>query len=296
MNLSYSGLEVLHTCPRKFELEKARAPEIPSGESSLDLVAGSAFGSGFAHYLLTGNLEAAHWEAYKRWTFPDGINKPSISIYEASKKKSFHLISMHLQKYAASNELAERGWSVWTLPNGKPAIEVGFRIALPNGYYYRGFIDAILQHYTGKLTALEVKTSGFKDAHIANWQNSFQGMSYALIVDLISGQSFEEQLFFIAEFPDLGQQILDFWRGPLDKYSWLPALALDIQHIETYKRTNHFPMRGSSCFNYFRPCPHLGTCNLKRTVPYVNSDKEDKPYDFEFTLAELLDFSKAKLN
>lgn len=297
MNLSYSGLELLNTCERKFELEKMYQAQTSNASTSLDLVAGSSFGAGLQALLQNKSLEEAHWEAYKKWMFPNGTDKESVSIYEESKKKSFMLVSLHMQKYFLNPILANQGWEVWKLPNGRPAIEVGFHITLPNGYSYRGYIDAILQHFTGKLTALEIKTSGMENAHVANWQNSFQGMSYSLITDYISQKQSEEQLFFIAEFPKLGQQVMDFWRGPKDKYAWLPALALDMQRIETYKRNKHFPMRGSACYDYFRPCHHLGICNLSQQQDYVSPPPEDlSKYDYCFNIQELINFAKQGMN
>jgi hypothetical protein len=130
--------------------------------------------------------------------------------------------------------------------------------------------------------------------------NSFQGMSYACVLDYITQTSNAYQPFFVCEFDKdhthIVQRVLPFYRTPKDKLSWLPALALDIREIEMYKRARHFPMRGGSCFNYFRPCPHLGVCNLDRPNDWLAVEKDDPAkYDFVFSLDELVNFASAQV-
>lgn len=290
MNLSYSSLETLHSCPRKFELEKLLPPEGHT-EESLDLIVGKATHAGIQQLLMGASLEAAVWEAYKEYSLV-----PGISIEQSNKKKSFSHVVMHIQKFAECPPDIFSQWQVAYIRNQhgeiKPAIEVGFRLALPGGFFYRGFIDAILTDGFN-FCALEIKTTGFENANPALWHNSFQGMSYGMVVDYISKQLNVMQLFLALEFPKLGQTALDFWRSPKDKSSWLPSLAMDVQGIHMYKKHNHFPMRGSSCFNFFRPCIHLGICNLARpVVDHVPKVEAPEDYDFNFTLQELLTFSE----
>jgi len=294
MNLSYSSLETLHSCPRKFELEKMLVPEGVRDES-LDLIVGKATHAGVQQILMGASLEKAVWEAYKEYSLI-----PQISIEESNKKKSFAHVVMHIQKFAECPPEKIQGWQVAWVKNEhgivRPAIEIGFRITLPGGFFYRGFIDAVLTDGSS-FTALEIKTTGFENANPALWHNSFQGMSYGMVVDYLSGQTNMMQLFLALEFPKLGQTALDFWRSAKDKASWLPSLAMDVQAINTYKKHNHFPMRGSACFNFFRPCTHLGICNLARPTGYI-TPKEEAPtdYDFNFTLQELLQYSEEQSN
>lgn len=290
MNLSYSSLETLHSCPRKFELEKVLVPEGVNGES-LDLIVGKATHAGIQNLLMGASLERAVWEAYKEYSLV-----PRISIDESNKKKSFTHVVMHIQKFAECPPEKLQGWQVAWIRNEhgdvRPAIEVGFRIELPGGFFYRGFIDAILSDGVN-FTALEIKTTGFENANPALWHNSFQGMSYGMVTDYLSGQANMMQMFLALEFPKLGQTALDFWRSAKDKTSWLPSLAMDVQAINTYRKHNHFPMRGASCFQFFRPCAHLGTCNLARPVAQIVPRMEmPTDYDFNFSLQDLLQFSE----
>lgn len=290
MNLSYSSLETLHSCPRKFELEKVLVPEGTRSES-LDLIVGKSAHAGIQQLLMGASLERAVWEAYKEFSLV-----PGISIEESNKKKSFTHVVMHIQKFMECPPEKLQGWQVAWIRNEhgvlRPAIEVGFRIMLPGGFHYRGFIDAILSNGTD-FTALEIKTTGFENANPALWHNSFQGMSYSMVTDYLSCQSNVMQMFLALEFPKLGQTALDFWRSAKDKSSWLPSLAMDVQAINTYRKHNHFPMRGANCFQFFRPCAHLGICNLARPTDVVPARVESNTaYDFNFSLQDLLQFSE----
>ncbi len=303
LNHSYSSMDLLNECERKYEIEKLLAPE-GIGENSLDLVAGSAFGVGLEVLLETGSVEKAIWQAYLQWTFPlrgrPGIDRVDLiegsrSITEATKKKSFFYVSRHLQKaeWTLRDNEHLQGFRLWILPSGRPAVEVGFRIKLPNGNYHRGFLDAILvkdlPDGTKQYACLEIKTSGFTDANPAYWQNSAQGNAYAFIVDYLTGQVNPVMIYLIAEFPQMGQQVFDFWKGPADKLSWIPALAIDIARIEMMLKAKHFPMRGKSCMSYFRPCKYLGVCNLTRTEEWkAHKEEPDSAFDFNFTLQELM--------
>lgn len=286
MNLSYSALELLHTCPRKFELSKLAAPEGEEGES-LDLLAGSALHAGIQAAFQNLPLSTCIWEAYKVWVVERGVD-----YYEASTKKSLLKVCMHIQKFHAVRDEVFADWDLAEM-NGRPAVEIGFRVALPRGDFYRGWIDLVLKHrHSEEYAALELKTTGLKDVNPAVYENSFQGMSYACIVDKITGLRNPRQIFYVFEFDKantLEQRLFEFWRSPTDKQSWLPSLALDSLMLRTYNKAGHFPMRGSSCFQYFRPCYFMRICNLPRQGEYDLQSKEEKAgtYDYEFTLEDL---------
>ncbi len=294
LNLSYSSLELLHKCARKYELTKLHIGE-GMDDMSIDLVAGKSFDAGLGRYWETGSFEEAVYAAYLAWTFPNGLERTSVRISETKEKKgntikAFYLVVAHLEKYAMTQPLESEGWKLWTLPSGKPATQVSFRVVLPNNKFYRGHIDGIhVNEFSGDFAAVEVKTSGWENAPRALWQNSFQGISYSFIVDYITRKNNPQQFFFVAEFPKLGQQLLDFYRSPQDKVSWIPSLAFDIQDIERYVKHNHFPMRASACYEFYRDCEFLGVCNLSRPTDYTEHKEEDpKHYDFNLTLEELL--------
>lgn len=295
LNLSYSSLSTLHECARKYELEKMIVGE-GIRESSLDLAAGKSFDAGISAYWETQSFEHAVAAAYFAWTFPDGMRGQTFNINDTKNKKgkvhkAFYLVVAHLEMYSRNRPLENLGYKLWTLPSGRPATQVGFKIKLPNNKFYRGFIDAIMQNdSTDSFAAIEVKTSGFKDAPRALYQNSFQGISYSFITDYLTQRNNPIQYNFVAEFPEVQQQLMDFYRNPYNKVSWLPKLAFDCSDLDRYIQHEHFPMNGASCYNYFRDCAHLGTCDLARTSPYIEHKEEpDELYDFNFTLEELLE-------
>jgi len=68
--------------------------------------------------------------------------------------------------YVRNSSLLEDYELVQYVPEGAtepvPAVELSFIISLPNGFKYRGFVDAVLRHKTtGAIVVLEVKTTGY---------------------------------------------------------------------------------------------------------------------------------------
>jgi len=155
---SFSMLCELHACPRKFQHIKARAASGGGQLSNVDFAFGHSVGSG-VQALLASNFDMAAgiFNGFLAWRIP----------YEAAldkKKKSIWQATLAIQKYAAFHAEALDDWQVWTLPSGKPAIELSFSVDFENGYKHYCHIDCILENkYTHKLAIQENKTDGFKD-------------------------------------------------------------------------------------------------------------------------------------
>lgn len=54
--------------------------------------------------------------------------------------------------------LDHQDWSIWETPEGKPAIELGLNIELPNGIPIKMFLDRVMVTPTGQITVLDIKT------------------------------------------------------------------------------------------------------------------------------------------
>lgn len=294
LNTSYSSHELLHKCPRKFEIEKLLLAG--DKEENIDFVTGKAVGNGIQAILQGHNIETAIWAAYKEWL--------SIGLEIENKKKSFWRVVKHLEKFQQQTlpeKFYAQGWELvyFTSEDGTkiPACELSFRLILSPDYIYRGYIDAVLYNSSQDLFAvLEAKTSGISP-NVAMFQNSFQGSSYSLVLDKITGRESYDVMFPIFEFPNLEQTVFSFTKNKNTKLRWLTSVALDFKLIDMYKEAGSFPMRGGSCYDFFRPCKYLGLCELKNSsfnneavVPgmYPEQLVDDKEYHFTFTLAELL--------
>jgi len=85
--------------------------------------------------------------------------------------------------------------------DGKPAVELGFRVFCLNEFKVRGFIDLVLRDKRdGKLLVFELKTTRFTNVHPAMYKNSGQALGYSLILDYVSqklGIALERTLRFV---------------------------------------------------------------------------------------------------
>lgn len=313
-NLSYSSLEDLHSCPKLFELEKLVHASTEEGSANIDFITGHSLGVGIQSLLQGHSLEQSTWRAYLEWsgayaTFPEfltarekKIPKPGLAIDAQNKKKSFWRVIRHLQIFQRKTwpqDLA--GWQLLWFDGSDgekvPAIELGFKVILNEHYTYRGYIDAVLYHPGEDVfCVLEIKSDGMQNAPMAKYQNSFQGNSYCLLLERITGRMVTKVYYLVCEFPIQEQQVMKFEKNPLNKLTWLSSLALDIEMLDRYKALKHFPTRGANCWKYYRPCKYLGICELDignlgklaEDGSYLPPKPDDKEFHFTFTLDELL--------
>jgi hypothetical protein len=306
--ISYSSLQTLHSCPRKFELDRVGSQTlatIPEREESVHTGYGSAFGAGLQALLSGSSLARAKIEAIANYRFSEIY---PIPFYD--EKSLFHCLNS-LTRFAET-ELSELE-SDWQplLINGKPASEVSFVISYPNSFYDRGFIDFILQHrVTKKILVVEIKTDGGyaplnKESVEAKYGNSQQGTSYALVADYLASKlnlrneisvvyivhrtktnSFESYLF-----PKPASYRLRFIKDKLAELGMLDFLitrALDKESPEP------FPSYGN-CATFNRVCNYYKMCHMKQDYSKV---KEIYIGDFEFhiPILELLDLQTVRLN
>lgn len=302
--LSHSSVTLLHTCPRKYELNKT----LPSleREESIHLYFGAAFGAGVQEYMVSRDLTKAYIAAFINWT-------GDIEYEEAATpdKSLWHCL-LAIEHFAT--KLAELSLGEYEVVyyNSKPAIELGFRITLPNGYYYRGYLDALLQHrITGHILAVDFKTTGAKYSNPAKYQNSPQVMGYSVVVDKVlpDTQNFEVMYF---EYMTGLRKFVEhsFVVGYVQRARWLKYLLGDIKAIDMFAMLSTldegFPMYGESCTQFgSKTCPHIDYCTLSNTslgiVPVYIDGKEYEAeqaikhgrqyqgqYDIEVTLDELI--------
>ncbi len=291
--LSYSSIELLRACPRKFEIYKI-LQSAGEKEESIDTLCGTATGLGIQEYFKSKSLDKAIWAAYKAWN--------RIGLEQETTKKSFWLVVNQLQKlqYTIKERPELNGWELVYFEHPKkgliPAVELSFKIILNESYVLRGFMDLVLKK-DDEYAVLENKTTGWNVIHPAQHQNSNQGSSYAYILDRIVGKKNYHVKYLIEQFPTLKQEIYEFPKGAAARLEWLADLSLECQRIELYKSQQHFPKHGGSCMSFNRPCQFFGICDLnKKALGKVNPDgtyiepaTETFEYDFTFTLDELLE-------
>lgn len=287
--ISHSSLQVLHECRRKFELNRMGGGE---RESTLDTAFGHAVGEGVQALLKGESYEQAIFKAFIAWD-------TDFLAEDQKKGKSFPFAIEAIRQFVPEIRVLGTEWELATL-NGRPAIELGVRIIFPDGFHFRLFMDAVLQHkVTKQFLVLELKTTGAWGVIEAQYKNSNQGLAYAVALDAISQGT---NAFFVYYFAYLSQpsrqkwEFFDFTKDPLQKANWLKNILHDIRDIKLCLEDEHFPMHGESCANYGRPCVYYDACTMSNKSLYAGErtradrvKKElEEPYDYTFTLEEIV--------
>ena len=177
IRLSHSTLQTLHTCDRKFQLDKLLVTEIERDETE-HTAFGKAFGAGIATYLVTQDAKRALFEAWLAYVPEIETDKKSIARCIAALEVAFPRLDTILMDY-----------EVVTFEN-KPAVELSFRLNITKKYYFVGYIDAVLKNrYTGQHVVFECKSTGLQLLDLSPlYQNSGQALGYSIALDRIVGK------------------------------------------------------------------------------------------------------------
>lgn len=293
-NLSYSGLLTLHSCPRLFQLSRLQAerPEVDY-ESSVTFAFGHLVGSGIQKILQGHTLDSVYMSEFLLW-------EPDLFAENIKQVKSFWHAMFAVEKFALMHKqgyLAD--WELCYIDN-IPATELSFRITFPDGFKYRGFVDAVLQHKTtGQVMVLECKTTSATSLNPATYKNSAQAIGYSVVLDhLFPSLSSYEVLYLAYKTKSMEYEQLPFEKSYLQRALWIRELLLDIETIKLYEEASIYPMHGESCYNYYRECDYLGICTLS-TSSLVDDEPEEadrkvEVYQIELTLADLIDSQLGK--
>lgn len=278
--LSHSSLETLHACPRKFEIY--RMNYAPKEAATVDTCFGQVVGTGIQELLILQkerdkvesgsisdtnfellsiltDLELAVWKMFLAWEVDIDEEKPK-------SKKSFATACLAVEKYQLQLlPLLANEWEIAYFED-KPAVELGFIIELPNGYYYRGYVDAVLAHkYEKRFRVLELKTTGLATVDVAHYKNSFQGVGYGVVLDKLAATLDYEADYYVdyLVYKTGSQEFLTmpFLKTAYQRAKWLAQLLLETKTIDMYLGEELFPSYGNNCFNFFRQCPYFGMCD-----------------------------------
>ena len=264
--ISNSSLCSVHSCPRRYQLTKLYP--LATRDATIHTEFGKAFGEGMQVLLSGSSLQDAVLSAVPLWT---------LDLEEEEKGKSFwHCItalekfSLIMQTSALSEyEVARFG------PEQKPACELSFSIALPDGFYYRGYVDIVMRHrLTGTYLVVDIKSTGSNYINPAKYTHSTQALGYSVVMDHVApGQSQYEVMYY--EYSTSTHKFTDhiFMIGNLQRAEWLRDLLLDIQIMKLYNTYSEWPKHGESCLSYNRPCQFLDVCTMS-TDSLCGSSKE----------------------
>lgn len=266
--LSYSSLLTLHTCPRKFQLYRLESERPAIDEKSqVTFSLGHIVGAGVQGLLECKSLEQIYWDSFLMW-------EADLFAEDTKAKKSFweSMIAVERFAYVRESSLLKDYELVYYTPEGSdtpvPAVELSFIITLPNGFKYRGFVDAVLRHkITGAIMVLEVKSTGAAAVNPATYKNSAQAIGYSIVLDVLFPElSAYEVLYLVYQTKSREYLPLPFKKSYLQRALWIQELLLDCDTILMYEKAGVYPMRGESCFNFYRECEYLYTCTLSTSL------------------------------
>ena len=302
--LSHSSRTLLHTCPRKYQLYRLSATEVPLADDKeikqgVTFAYGHAVGTGVASTLEGKTEEQVIIDTFLAWD----TDLLDDNVGPRSQNKSYWLAQFAVQKFL---DMRTRGFLVdyelvWY--EGKPATELGFQILLPDGFRYRGFVDAVLQHKTTKdIMVLECKTTS-STAQPAQYKNSGQAVGYSVVLDIMFPElSSYTVLYLVYESKSYSYKQLPFQKSLLQRALWLQELLIDTQIVSLYESYETYPLHGESCYDYFRDCEYLSLCTLATknlTKPLTNKivekvEVEKGGYEFTVSFDELIQAQIAK--
>lgn len=257
--LSYSSLLTLHACPRKFQLYKLETVDesIADPSEAVTFAFGHAVGTGMQSYLEQKDEDEILWDMFLAWD-------ANLLMENEKQNKSFWSAMEAIEKFQYLKLTKDYTLATY---NGKPAVELSFKIVFPDGFVYIGFIDAVLIHnFSGEVIVLENKTTSGNRVEPQMYKNSAQGTGYSTILDIIVPEcSAYKVLYCVYKTKDQEYVPMPFPKNRKHRADFLLELSLDVEVIKFYATAGHFPMRGESCYNYFRPCEYFGKCD-KPTV------------------------------
>lgn len=251
---TYSSTQLLHDCPRKFQLKKLAAEAgTDERQNSPTFAFGHAVGAGVAVYDKTQNIDDAVWAAFLAWDIDllAAENKPGA---KAGKSFAEALWALYAYETFYNESYLSEYESV--------GIESTLAVDLEDGWYYSGHIDELLRHKeTGKYLVKENKTDGSTSIDPAKYSNSDQALSYSIVVDMLGASSFTV-LYTIYCVPEQRWVSFDFVKSVDQKLEWVQDQLLIDAQVNEYSHHNFFPKRGNSCYRYNRRCEYYETCQL----------------------------------
>lgn len=294
--ISYSTRLTLHSCPRRFLLDKVTAsPE--EQDDNPDFLYGHAVAAGVQSFIAFGDKERALLDCFLAWN-------GSLDTVKEKSKKSIWFAVAAVEKFVVLSPSLLRGWEIAMIPDStgqlKPAVELAFSVDLENGYQYLGHIDLVLVNTTtAKLMVLELKTTSFNTINEATYKNSDQAIGYSIVLDSLATRlnlDSKNYTVFYLVYKTGSQEFepLLFLKSRADRATWLHDMLVDCTILDVYRQQQHFPMRGESCFSFFRPCEYFGICNLQgftsKAADLVASTSGTKVdgVDYYFTLSEVI--------
>lgn len=259
---SYSVQQTFHACPRKFQIAKLRADLQPEQErmNNVTFAFGHAVGAGVATFDATQSMDQAIWSAFLAWDM-DLLDVETKRDKETGKHFAGALWALFSWREFSNRETDLADYE-------SVNIEATIAVDFEDGHFYVGHIDQLLRNKeTGTYRVKENKTTALVNIDPAMYSNSDQGLSYAVVVDMLGGNEYEVMYTVYSANTQEWQQF-SFVKSASKKAEWLQDQLLMHQTVDAYAELNFFPKRGNACMGYMRRCSEYETCDLSQVRTY----------------------------
>jgi hypothetical protein len=293
--LSYSSLLTLHTCPRKFQLYKLRTVHRTkdSEKQTVTFAYGHVVGEAIQLILAGATEEEVILHMFLGW-YAD------LLAEDEKAKKSFWSAVVAAKRFFAIRHTLLADYEL-VYHDGKPACELSFVINFPDGFRYRGHVDAVLRHIsTGRIMVLECKTTGSRTVNPATYKNSAQAIGYSIVLDsLFPSLSSYDVLYLIYQTHTQEYLAWPFEKTYLQRALWIRELLLDIEFIKMSEAAGVYKMHGESCFSFMRECEYINSCTMSTEFLARQGTPDDfdtTEYQVTLSLNDLLETQLGKIS
>jgi len=271
LRVSYSSLNLLDSCARKFEFNKL----FPRRARDYDTFAadvGTALHRGYQTWLMTHDADKAIWAMMEVYPYEAEWN-------QEKDDRSLQAAVVTLEEMIESEPMKE--WTVAEIkrPDGQivPAIEVPFElrlkgITLPDGrgIAFTGFVDAFLRNLMMEslYRTLDIKThrNYLKDL-TAKFKYDTQQTPYGIVLEHIQNRPVTEfEVMYLSCFVDLAEPRVEpytYERSESDIQEWLLNTVLKCQRIQRFAEMDYFPRTDGGCVTFNKPCFFLDICESR---------------------------------
>lgn len=281
-----TSLRALKKCPRFYELAilrgyRHRTPAFP-------LEFGILFHSAMQRYSHERVFKkASHEEALRsvlRWALPEANDKLRGAKNDRSPTAFIRAFVWYVDHFEFD------AIETVQLKDGRPAVELSFRFALPiqipdseDSYLYCGHIDR-MGRYAGGLYVLDFKTTtqSLSSYFFERFSPDPQMSGYTVAGQVLMGERLDGTIIdgiqtqvqgtqFARGFASRNQEVLD---------EWINDLVYWIKLAERFALDNYWPMNDTACHHY-SGCQFRGICNKSPSVreQYLAVDFVKEPWN-----------------
>lgn len=291
IRLSHSALDTLQECERKFQLSRLLV-DPSQREENEHTVFGRAYGVGIATYMSTQDADQSIFQAYLAYWPEVESEKKNQAMMVGALYSAFPTLDTLLMEYDIATF------------DGKPAVELSFRLDITDELYFVGYIDLVLRNRsTGIYSVWDAKTTGLQLLDLSPlYQHSGQVLGYSMALDRIVGEPVAsyDVGFIVSQLDSRTQKakkthLMTWNKSLMDRLKWFLTLSMDAKRIEMMQETSHWPMRAHSCLSFNRPCRYFGTCHLHSLDVDRKREEDTIEYDFHYKLDDLIQDHLARM-